>query len=145
MPKIELPNSTSPNPSNWSALNLSESSEETMHVTKRDGSKEPVDIIQITKKVARCGAGLKYINPYLVASKAINGIYDGVTTKELDSLLIQTSAMLISEEPDYSKLASRLLTNFLDKEVAAQNIKCFSDSIALGTSLGIIAKNVGSF
>ncbi len=103
-----------------------------MHVRKRDGSLEPVDIVQITKKVARCGAGLLHINPYLVASKAISGIYDGVTTTELDTLLIQTAAMLISEEPEYSKLASRLLTNFIDKEVGVQKIKCFSDSIEAG-------------
>ena len=116
-----------------------------MHVIKRDGSKEPVDIIQITKKVARCGAGLNHINPYLVASKAINGIYDGVTTKELDSLLIQTSAMLIAEEPEYSKLAARLLTNFIDKEVGAQNIHSFSDSVEIGAAVGIISKEVHSF
>ena len=89
-----------------------------MHVRKRDGSLEPVDIVKITKKVARCGAGLLHINPYLVASKAISGIYDGVTTTELDTLLIQTAAMLISEEPEYSKLSSRLLTIFIDKEVS---------------------------
>ena len=67
-----------------------------MKVRKRDGSLEPVDVIQITKKVARYGAGLEHINPYLVASRAISGIYDGVTTKELDMLLMQTASMLMT-------------------------------------------------
>jgi len=116
-----------------------------MHVRKRDGSLEPVDIVQITKKVARCGAGLLNINPYLVASKAISGIYDGVTTTELDTLLIQTSAMLISEEPEYSKLASRLLTNFIDKEVGVQKIKSFSDSIEIGHKFDLIGDDLLKF
>lgn len=119
--------------------------EAVMRVRKRDGSLEPVDVIQITKKVARCGAGLQNINPYLVGSKAISGIYDGVTTTELDTLLIQTAAMLISEEPEYSKLASRLLTNFIDKEVSVQKIKSFSDFIEYGHKADLIADSLLEF
>ena len=112
-----------------------------MKVQKRNGTLEPVDVMQITKKVARCGAGLKYINPFLVASKAISGIYDGVTTTELDSLLIQTAAMLIKDEPEYSKLAARLLTTFIDKEVGIQGIKSFSDSVQRGFDARLIAED----
>ena len=119
--------------------------EGTMFVRKRDGSLQPVDIIHITKKVARYGAGLGFINPYLVASKAISGIYNGVTTRELDTLLIQTAAMLIGEEPEYSKLASRLLTNYIDKEVGTLDIKSFSQSIAYGAHVGIIQEEVADF
>ena len=116
-----------------------------MSVRKRDGSLEPVDIVQITKKVARFGAGLFNINPYLVASKAISGIYDGVTTKELDTLLIKTAAMLIGDEPEYSKIASRLLTNFVDKEVNSQGLTSFSKSMAYGYKVGLIHKSVADF
>jgi ribonucleoside-diphosphate reductase alpha chain len=77
-----------------------------MRVKKRDGSLEPVDPLQITLKVARAADSLPHVDPAQVAEKAINGIYDGVTTAELDSLLIQNAAMLISEEPEYSKLAA---------------------------------------
>ena len=116
-----------------------------MSVRKRDGSLEPVDIVQITKKVARFGVGLLHLNPYQVASKAISGIYDGVTTKELDTLLIQTAAMLIADEPEYSKLASRLLTNFIDKEVTTQGLSSFSKSIAYGYKVGLIHKDIADF
>lgn len=122
-----------------------EEPEASMSVRKRDGSLEPVDIVQITKKVARFGVALNFINPYLVASKAISGIYDGVTTKELDTLLIQTAAMLIGDEPEYSKLASRLLTNYIDKEVSNQKISSFSKSIAYGYQVGLIHENVAHF
>ncbi len=47
-----------------------------------------------------------------VAAKVISGLYDGATTKELDQLCIQTAALLIGEEPQYSRLASRLLARF---------------------------------
>ena len=119
--------------------------ESLMRVMHRDGTLEPVDVIKITKKVARCGAGLKFINPYLVASKAISGIYDGVSTKELDTLLMQTAAMLISEEPEYSKLAARLLTDYIDKEVAGLEIHSFTQSIVYGHSVGLISDHVAEF
>ena len=116
-----------------------------MRVKKRDGSLVPVDVIQITKKVARCGAGLDHINPYLIASKAISGIYDGVSTTELDNLLMQTAAMMIGEEPEYSKLAARLLIEFIDGEVHKQNISSFSDSIIHGYKAGLVSKTTATF
>jgi ribonucleoside-diphosphate reductase alpha chain len=116
-----------------------------MRVKKRDGSLVPVDVIQITKKVARCGAGLDHINPYLIASKAISGIYDGVSTTELDNLLMQTAAMMIGEEPEYSKLAARLLIEFIDGEVHKQNISSFSDSIIHGYKVGLVSKETATF
>jgi len=95
MPSLaETPNSVHSSAS-FSTEPLGNLDEGQMRVRKRDGSIEPVDVIKITKKVARCGAGLEHINPYLIASKAISGIYDGVTTTELDTLLMQTAAMLI--------------------------------------------------
>lgn len=114
-------------------------SAEEMRVQKRSGAYEPVDIVRITEKVARCGKNLKRTNPYFVASKAISGIYDGVTTSELDRHLIQTAAMLIAEEPEYSKLAARLLANYIDKEVELNGILSFADSIKYGQQVGLIA------
>ncbi|MCY4380266.1 MAG: ribonucleoside-diphosphate reductase subunit alpha, partial [Proteobacteria bacterium] len=116
-----------------------------MRVRKRDGSYEPVDVIQITKKVARCGAGLEHINPYLIASKAISGIYDGVTTTELDTLLMQTAALLIGEEPEYSKLSARLLIDFIDDEIIQHGIKSFADSIDLGFQVKVVGEETYQF
>lgn len=116
-----------------------------MRVRKRDGSLEPVDVIQITKKVARCGLGLEFINPYLIASKAISGIYDGVTTTELDTLLMQTAAMLIGEEPEYSKLAARLLIDYIDDELIQHGVKRFSDSIELAWQQQLVSQSTYEF
>lgn len=117
-----------------------------LRVRKRDGSAESVDPLQIILKVARCAEGLVNIDPQLVADKAIRGLYDGVTTAELDALLIQNAAMLISEEPEYSKLAARLLDVYIAKEVfITRGIESFYDSIAAGHRVGLIADTTYEF
>src|SRR5882672_5804128 len=80
-----------------------------------------------------------------VAIRTIGGLYDGSTTKELDSLSIQTAASLISEEPEYSRLAARLLTCFAEKEVQNQNIFSFSQSIEAGLQAGLISEAMAAF
>ncbi len=72
-------------------------------------------------------------------------MYDGATTQELDKLSIQTAASLIFEEPEYSKLAARLLNAYVQKEVANQEIYSFSQSIAFGVREGLIAPRVVQF
>jgi ribonucleoside-diphosphate reductase alpha chain len=73
-----------------------------------------------------------------VVTKTISGLYDGATTSELDRLSIQTAASLISEEPQYGRLAARLLSAYIAKEVANQDIHAFSASIAHGHRLGLL-------
>jgi ribonucleoside-diphosphate reductase alpha chain len=117
----------------------------TMQVRKRNGSLEPVDVNKIVRAVTRCGQGLTHVDVLKVATKTIGGLYDGATTKELDNLSIQTSALLIAEEPEYSRLAARLLSNYIAKEVANGEIHSFSQSIAAGYRAGLIAERVASF
>lgn len=115
-------------------------------VKKRDGTYEHVDPLQIVLKVARSGEGLSHISPQEVSDLAIRGIYDGVTTSELDALLIQNCAMMISEEPEYSKLAARLLDIFIAKEVyIVRGIESFYDSIVAGYRAGLIAEATYQF
>ncbi len=117
----------------------------TMAVKKRNGSLEPVDVNKIVRAVQRCGEGLTQVDCLKVATKTIGGLYDGATTRELDNLSIQTAALLIAEEPEYSRLAARLLSNFVRKEVANQDIHSFSQSIAAGYRAGLIAERVAAF
>jgi ribonucleoside-diphosphate reductase alpha chain len=114
----------------------------TMTVTKRDGRREPVDVGKIVRAVQRCAGGLDDIDPMRVALKTIGGIYDGATTRELDELSIQTAAAFTAEEPQYSRLAARLLSGFIDKEVAGLGVHSFSQSILLGHDLGLINDRV---
>lgn len=116
-----------------------------MHVKKRDGSMEPVDVTKIIERVVRCCDGITEIDPLRVATKAISGLYDGATTRELDNLCIQTASLLIAEDPQYSKLAARLLNTYIDEEVRNQKIKSFYESIRRGYEEGLISQAVYEF
>lgn len=116
-----------------------------MQVRKRNGSFEPVDVNKIVRAVERCCHGLPHVDPIRVASKTIGGLFDGASTRELDSISIQTAAALIAEEPEYSRLAARLLLATIAKEVAGQNIYSFSQSIETGHREGIISKDTAEF
>lgn len=116
-----------------------------MRVRKRDGSLEPVDVTKIVRRVTQNAEDLRFVDSYRVAIKAISGLYDGATTKELDNLGIQTAAMLITEEPQYSKLAARLLGLYIDEEVRNMGINSFSESIAHGFTSGLISEKTKQF
>lgn len=116
-----------------------------MRVRKRDGSLEPVTVDKIIRAVERSSVGLTSVDPMRVAIKTIGGLYDGSTTKELDSLSIQTAASLIAEEPEYSQLAARLLAKFIEKEVQNRNIFSFSQSVEAGYQSGLISEDTIAF
>src|SRR5712664_3037432 len=116
-----------------------------MQVRKRNGSLEPADVNKIVRAVERCCDAMRSVDPIRVASKTIGGLFNGATTKELDLLSIQTAASLIAEEPEYSKLAARLLDGFITKEVANQDIHSFSQSIAMGKHHGLVSKDLATF
>lgn len=136
-------NST-PNLNSYSGSTENQSSV-VMRVKKRDGSLEPVDVTKIVERVNRCGQGLRQIDPLRVATKAISGLYDGATTKELDNLCIQTASLLISEDPEYSRLAARLLSTYIDEEVKSQKIGSFADSVQFGFKNGLLSEQTLQF
>ncbi|MBO4138830.1 ribonucleoside-diphosphate reductase subunit alpha [Micromonospora tulbaghiae] len=123
----------------------SETRRPAMRVRKRDGDTEPVDVNKIVRAVERWVADLDEVDPLRVATKTISGLYDGATTAELDRLSIQTAAELIGEEPQYSKLAARLLAAYVDKEVRGQGVASFSQSIAYAHGLGLIGDETAAF
>ncbi|NAS22028.1 ribonucleoside-diphosphate reductase subunit alpha [Herbidospora sp. NEAU-GS84] len=113
-----------------------------MRIKKRDGSLEPVDVTRIVAAVESCSGGLDDVEPLRVATRTISGLYDGATTAELDRLSIQTAAEMIGEEPQYSRLAARLLAAYIRKEVEADT---FSRSIKEGHALGLIGDTTAAF
>jgi ribonucleoside-diphosphate reductase alpha chain len=113
-----------------------------MRVRKRNGDYEPVDVNKIVRAVQRCAEGLPGVEALRVATRTISGLHDGATTEELDELSIRTAAALVVEEPNYSRLAARLLSTYIDKEVQNQDVFSFSQSISVGHRLGLVADNV---
>jgi ribonucleoside-diphosphate reductase alpha chain len=88
-----------------------------MHVLKRDGSRELVKYDKITMRVKKQTYGLNsdYVDALEIAKKVIQGVYDGVTSVELDDLAAETAASMTSYHPDYSVLASRIAITSLHK------------------------------
>ena len=117
----------------------------TMQVRKRNGDDEPVDVNKIVRAVDRVCDDLADVDPMRVATRTISGLYDGATTAELDRLSIQTAAEMIGEEPQYSRLAARLLAGYIDKEVRNQGVMSFSQSVALGHAEGLIGEETARF
>jgi len=116
-----------------------------MSVTKRNGGREPVDLNKIVRAVQRNCEGLHAIDPMRVATRTISGLYDGASTRELDELSIRTAALLTGEEPEYSRLAARLLAGYITKEVTGQEIHAFSQSVTRGHEVGLINDRLLNF
>ncbi|MFD2566836.1 ribonucleoside-diphosphate reductase subunit alpha [Pseudotenacibaculum haliotis] len=97
-----------------------------MYVVKRDGKKEPVMFDKITARVRKMCYGLnKIVDPVKVAMRVIEGLYDGVTTSELDNLAAEIAATMTTAHPDYAKLAARIAVSNLHKNTK----KSFSETM----------------
>ncbi len=97
-----------------------------MYVLKRDGRKESVKFDKITARIQKLCYGLsELVNPTNVAMKVIEGIYEGVTTSELDSLAAEVSASMTTRHPDYAQLAARIAVSNLHKNTE----KSFSETM----------------
>ena len=97
-----------------------------MFVTKRDGRKEPVMFDKITARIKKlCYELNDLVDPVKVAMRVIEGLYDGVTTTELDNLAAETAATMTTTHPDYAKLAARISVSNLHKNTK----KSFSETM----------------
>lgn len=87
-----------------------------MNVIKRDGRKEPIMFDKITARVRKLCYGLnELVDPVKVAMRVIEGLYDGVTTSELDTLAAEIAATMTTTHPDYARLAARISVSNLHK------------------------------
>ena len=87
-----------------------------MYVVKRDGRKEPMMFDKITARVRKLCYGLnELVDPVKVAMRVIEGLYDGVTTSELDNLAAEIAATMTTTHPDYARLAARISVSNLHK------------------------------
>ncbi len=98
-----------------------------MLVVKRDGHRESVKFDKITARIEKLCYGLEtnFVNPVEVAMKVINGLYDGVSTQELDNLAAEIAATMITKHPDFAKLAARIAVSNLHKTTS----KSFSNTM----------------
>ncbi len=120
-----------------------------MLVVKRDGRRESVKFDKVTSRIERLcyGLDMNYIEVIEVAKKVIGGIYDGVTTVELDNLAAEVCASMTTKHPDYAILAARIAISNLHKVTS----KSFSNTMKrlytyedpkTGENASLIAKDV---
>ena len=98
-----------------------------MLVVKRDGKKEPVAFDKITARIKKLCYGFDpaHVDPVVVSQKVVLGVYNGVSTFQLDDLASETAAFLTTQHPDYGKLAARIAVSNLHK----QTCKSFSETM----------------
>jgi len=97
-----------------------------MYVLKRDGHKEPIMFDKITARIKQMCYGLNdLVAPTRVAMRVIEGLYDGVTTSELDNLAAEIAASMTTVHPDYAQLAARVSVSNLHKNTK----KSFSETM----------------
>lgn len=120
-----------------------------MKVVKRNGRTETVNLQKIVNRIKKQCYDLntKFIDAHQVSIKVINGLYDGVTSKELDKLAAETAASMISTHPDYSILASRLeltsLYKIVDKSFSSNIEKLYNYiNPKTGLNAGMISEEV---
>ena len=97
-----------------------------MYVVKRDGHKEPMMFDKITARIKKLCYGLNdLVDPVKVAVRVIEGLYDGVTTSELDNLAAEIAATMTTTHPDFAQLAARISVSNLHKNTK----KSFSETM----------------
>jgi len=97
-----------------------------MYVVKRNGQKEPVMFDKITDRIKKLCYGLNdRVDAVKVAMRVIEGLYDGVTTSELDNLAAETAASMTISHPDFAQLAARIAISNLHKNTN----KSFSETM----------------
>ncbi len=72
-----------------------------MYVHTRSGDKEPIKFDKITDRLSNLSFGLEHVDASQITQKVVQGIYDGITTKELDNLAAETAAYLATKHPQY--------------------------------------------
>ena len=100
-----------------------------MQVIKRNGKREDVSFDKITARVKKLCYSLdsQFVDPIEIAKKVILGLYNGVTTSDLDNLAAETAASLATIHPDYAILAARIAVSNLHKNTN----KSFSETMEL--------------
>lgn len=120
-----------------------------MLVVKRDGRKEQVKLEKISKRLSTACKGLKNTDPLIVAQKVINGLYDGVSTEELDKLACETAYAMSVRHPEYDTLATRLVISNLHKQTPSTFVevieKLHSTIDVWGNSKSLISDKVYKF
>lgn len=123
-----------------------------MFVITRSGKREPVQFDKITHRISQLTYGLdaKYVDSMQVAKRTINGLFDGITTEELDNLSAEVSAYMTSVHPDYARLAGRIAVANLHRSTSDSFAETFEklfnyQNEYTGEKLPLISEEIYNF
>jgi ribonucleoside-diphosphate reductase alpha chain len=123
-----------------------------MFVITRSGKREPVQFDKITHRISQLTYGLdaKYVDSMQVAKRTINGLFDGITTEELDNLSAEVSAYMTSVHPDYARLAGRIAVANLHRSTSDSFAETFDklfnyQNEYTGEKLPLISEEIYNF
>jgi ribonucleoside-diphosphate reductase alpha subunit len=98
------------------------------YIIKRDGKRETIKFDKITSRIKKQSYNLSnHIDPYVIAKKVIEGVYEGISTYEIDTLAAETAAYMTQTHPDYSLLAGRIAITNLHKQWSKKFSDCIED------------------
>lgn len=116
------------------------------YVVKRDGKKESIKFDKITSRIKKqCYNLSSHVDPYIVAKKVIEGVFEGISTHEIDTLAAETAAYMTTNHPDYALLAGRIAISNLQKKWSKKFSDCINDlyhyvNPETGKNAGLISK-----
>jgi len=110
-----------------------------MKVVKRDGQEEEMLFDKVTRRISKLNSEPEFtklnVQPDKVAQKVFTGMYDGISTAEIDNLTAEVAIGMITEDPDYETLAMRITVSNLQKN----SPKCFSDAMLVLHGKGVVS------
>lgn len=122
-----------------------------MFVTTRSGKREPVQFDKITHRISQLTYGLdSHVDAMQIAKRTINGLFDGITTEELDNLSAEVSAYMTSVHPDYARLAGRIAVANLHRQTSDSFMETFDKLHGFkdeytGEAMPLIADDIYNF
>jgi ribonucleoside-diphosphate reductase alpha chain len=111
-------------------------------VIKRNKSRERFQPEKIRASVQKHSVGLGDVDQQLMMDELDTKLYDGISTKEIDDLLIRLAALKIASEPQYGQLAARLLHTSILKEASLEGSTSFSEGVRLCHAQGLLSDTV---
>lgn len=105
----------------------------------------PVLTENLVEAINRHAEGLADVDPQAVAGPVVAGVWPGATELELQLRAVEIAASMVAKQPEYSKLAARLLSDYVAAEAGRAGVTSFSESVAAGRSAGLIAEPLAEF
>lgn len=127
-----------PNPSTAPTQTKNPDAKEPLRVTSRSGKLETLQSEEIQRRFAAASQGLTGVKVEKMTRRTLDGLFIGIPRREVDKAAVRSAAALTTEDPNYSRVAARLLAELIVQEAREEGIVTFAQSIKAGVSAGII-------